>query len=214
MGNSFEDLKNDHRNFDKGKLEDRFDLAPWDLFKEWMEESVNQKVIEPNALCLSTVSESGQPSSRIVYLKDIIDQNLVFYTNYLSQKGTHIHANNQVSMLFFWPELERQIRVEGKASFVSDELSDAYFQSRPRSSQLGAWASLQSQILESKTEIEKRMADLEKQYPNFVPRPPHWGGYAVKPELFEFWQGRPSRLHDRLIFQSEGENWKVFRRFP
>jgi pyridoxamine 5'-phosphate oxidase len=139
---------------------------------------------------------------------------LVFYTNYESEKGKQIEGNSNVSMLFFWHEMQRQVRIQGKAYKMSNEESDANFKTRPRSSQVGAWASNQSQRLNSSTELKERVKAIEIKFPGDIPRPDFWGGYAVKPELFEFWQGKPSRLHDRLIFKLENGKWNRFRKNP
>ena len=214
MSNIFQKLRDDHRNFGKGNKIDFDGQNPWSLFETWYSEAYQAKVNEPNAFALSTVSPTGCPSSRIVYLKEFIDHNFVFYTNYESQKAQEIAQNPNVSMLFFWPELERQIRIDGFAKKVDFSVSEEYFKSRPRASQLGAWASHQSQPLGSTEDLVLRLEELDKKYPEAVPCPPHWGGYSVVPNLLEFWQGQPSRLHDRLVFNRENSEWKIFHKNP
>jgi pyridoxamine 5'-phosphate oxidase len=214
MSDAFEELRDDHRNFDKGQPIDYSQKTPWNLFESWYQNAFSNNVNEPNAFALSTVSKEGSPTSRILYLKEFVNNQFVFYTNYDSQKGTQISGNPKVSMLFFWPELERQIRIEGIAEKVDISVSQAYFKSRPRTSQIGAWASLQSRVLEDVKDLEVRIKELEKQYPEDVPCPDNWGGFAVEPNLIEFWQGRPSRLHDRLVFEKEASEWSVFRKNP
>jgi len=214
MSNFLDDLKNDHRNFDSGKLEGHFGSEPWDLFHSWYKEAFEKKVNEPNAMSICTVSPENQPSTRIVYLKEVQNNEFIFYTNYHSTKGRDISYNPLVSLLFFWPEMERQIRVHGFARKVDPKISDDYFESRPRMSQLGAYASRQSEVLESRADLENRLIELDKKFPTKVPRPEFWGGYKVEPSLIEFWQGRPSRLHDRIVYQKQEENWEVFRKNP
>lgn len=203
-----------HHEFDNGHLKSFEGADPYELFNSWMKEAVSIEEMEPNAFVLSTVSLEGQPSSRIVYLKDNIEGNLVFYTNYSSHKGIEIDKNAKVSMLFFWPKSSRQIRIEGNCEMVPSEISDAYFASRPRGSKIGAWASDQSKHLANRDELEKRFEEFEAKFPNEVPRPENWGGYWILPTQFEFWQGRPSRLHDRIVFQKDGSDWKIERLNP
>jgi pyridoxamine 5'-phosphate oxidase len=209
-----EELRNDHRDFDLGKLEDVFGNNPFDVFNKWMKNAVDNNCLEANACVVSTVDNIGQPSGRIVYLKELLDGQFIFYTNYHSQKGKEIANNNKISMLFFWPSLQQQIRIEGICEKVSEDISDTYFQSRPRGSKIGAWASQQSETLNSRADLENRFEELATKYPNEVPRPPHWGGYAIIPERIEFWQGRPSRLHDRIVFERNGEDWQIIRLNP
>ena len=215
MEDFLQHIRDDHHSFDKGTLSDHIGSDPIAFFKTWFQEVIEKNIIEPHAMHISTVDANAIPTSRVVFLKEIIDEQFIFYTNYLSKKGNDMLQNDNVSALFFWPTLERQIRIEGKVSKVSESLSDAYFESRPRSSKLGAWASQQSEKLVNRHELEERVLEYAKLYPDFVPRPPHWGGYAIKPTRLEFWQGRPSRLHDRMIFEKNNENtWDVFRLNP
>lgn len=215
MSNFLNELRNDHKDFDSGKLTDFFPETPFELFELWFNDAIKNQEKEPNALVLSTCDMANfQPSSRVVYLKELVENQFVFYTNYLSQKGRELEQNPQASMLFFWPGLQRQVRIEGQVQKVQSEISDSYFSSRPRESQLGAWASMQSEILEERVNLEQRFADLDKQFTSEVPRPEHWGGYALMPKLIEFWQGRPSRLHDRIVYEKNEDSWKIFRKNP
>jgi pyridoxamine 5'-phosphate oxidase len=190
---------------------------PFTQFHQWFDEVLQSKLPEPNAMHLSTVSADGRPSGRIVLLKGLDEQGFVFYTNYESRKGKDMAHNSWVSLTFFWPELERQVRIEGKVNFTSGSQSDEYYHSRPRGSQLGAWASPQSQVIPDRTILEENLTSVEEKFKTFpeIPRPPHWGGYCVIPEAVEFWQGRPSRLHDRIryIKQVDG-NWQKQRLAP
>ncbi len=186
---------------------------PFALFGAWFEEAAENER-EANAFTLTTANKSLQSSARIVYLKEVFEKEFVFYTNYDSHKGRDIAENPKVSMLFFWPQLSRQVRVEGICTKVPAEVSDEYFNSRPRGSQVGAWASHQSEGLESREELENRVKEYEEKFTDEVPRPPHWGGYKINPTLIEFWQGRPSRLHDRLVFTKVDSDWKIGRLNP
>jgi pyridoxamine 5'-phosphate oxidase len=190
---------------------------PFEQFQSWMDEAIKSEVLEPTAMHLSTVSVQGRPSGRIVLLKGIENQGFVFYTNYESHKGKELAQNPYACLTFFWAELERQVRIEGTVLKVSAENSDAYFNIRPRGSRIGAWASPQSQVISDRKILENNVLSLENQYKEQenIPRPIHWGGYSLKPDLFEFWQGRPSRLHDRIQFSLENnQDWKIKRLAP
>jgi len=207
-------LRNDHHSFDQGKLEDHIGNEPFSLLAKWLREAIEKQVSEPNAMSISTIGLDGFPHSRIVYLKELLEEGPIFYTNYASDKGKAIEANPNIHALIFWPGLERQIRIMGTAERVPEELSDIYFQSRPWGSKIGAWASHQSEVLGSREELEKRVHELAMKYPTEVPRPPHWGGYLIRPIQIEFWQGRRSRLHDRIVFDLENGSWKIYRKNP
>jgi pyridoxamine 5'-phosphate oxidase len=188
---------------------------PFRLFGGWLEQALGKPVYEPNAMHLSTVSQNGRPTSRVVLLRSFDLNGFTFYTNYLSRKGNELTNFPYATLSFFWPELEKQVRIEGVVSKIPVEESEAYFNSRPRDSQIGAWASLQSQHLSSRDELDQKVAILTKQFEGkAVPRPEHWGGYIVKPDYFEFWQGRSSRLHDRIEFRKNENNWVAARLYP
>jgi pyridoxamine 5'-phosphate oxidase len=188
---------------------------PVEQFRAWFEAAVEAGVPEPNAMHVSTVSADGRPDGRIVLIKDVSEGGFVFYTNYESRKGRQLTERPVAALTFFYPELERQIRIEGQVEKVSAEESDAYFNSRPRASQIGAWVSNQSRVVDSREVLENRQRELEIQFDGqTVPRPPHWGGFRVVPDALEFWQGRPSRLHDRIRYRKEGEQWIIERLSP
>lgn len=176
----------------------------------WLDEAIAVEHTEPNAMTLATAGADGRPHARVVLLKGLEEGGLVFYTNYQSAKGREMAENPWVSVLFFWPLLERQVRVEGKVQQLPSELSDAYFASRPRASQLGAWASPQSEEVSAYEVLEQRFREVEERFKGRpVPRPPHWGGYLLVPDSYEFWQGRPGRLHQRYRYvSSEGSDWR------
>lgn len=195
-----------------------YDVArqPMEQFTRWWDEAVESKIEEVNAMTLATSTPNGHPSSRIVLLKGYTPEGFIFFTNYQSRKGSEIEANPNVSLLFFWKELERQVVVEGSAEKVSEADSDAYFLSRPAGSRIGAWSSPQSTTIAGRHVIEENVRKYREQFPddNNIPRPPHWGGYIVKPVKIEFWQGRSSRLHDRILFTQQGGEWRVERLAP
>ena len=187
---------------------------PTDQFTRWLSEAIAAAVPEPNAMALATVDASGQPASRIVLLKAVDAHGLVFHTNYDSRKGRELARDARVALLFFWPELERQVRIEGSAGRVAAAESDAYFRERPRESQLSAWASPQSEPIPDRAFLDARLAELRARFTGDVPRPPHWGGIRVVPRCFEFWQGRASRTHDRLRYTRQGDAWAIERLAP
>lgn len=188
---------------------------PFDQFHVWFDEATAAGIEEPNAMHLGTCTAEGVPSGRTVLLKGFDSAGFTFYTNYLSRKGRELSSNPNCFLHFFWGELERQIFVGGTAARVTEQESDEYFAQRPYESQLGAWASEQSSVIESREVLEKRFEELREKYlEGSVPRPDHWGGYRVVPSVFEFWQGRPSRLHDRIQYSRSGNEWLVSRLSP
>jgi pyridoxamine 5'-phosphate oxidase len=168
---------------------------------------------DPHAVVFTTVSVEGFPASRVVYLRELVEEGFIIYTNYLSRKGTEVTENKNVALLFYWECLERQVRVEGLVEKVDPLISDDYFAGRPRISQIGAWASEQSSVIVDRKTLEDRVAFFENKFPTKVPRPPHWGGFLIKPSYFEFWQGRLGRLHDRICFEKEND-WQSYRIAP
>ena len=188
---------------------------PIQQFEAWFEEALEAVQHEPNAMALATVS-GGRPDSRIVLLKGFDERGFVFYTNYNSKKGQDIAANPRVALTFWWPELARQVRIEGIADKLSVEESNAYYQTRDRESRLGAWASPQSQPISNREELEQQVKAVSERFADqaIIPCPPHWGGYLVQPERIEFWQGRPSRLHDRLVYEKVEGSWEIQRLAP
>ena len=195
---------------------DESDVAasPFTQFYVWFSDATKAEVPEPNAMTLATCDANGRPSARVVLIKDFDERGMVFFTNYQSRKGQDLAVNNRAALLFFWPELERQIRIEGRVETVSAADSDAYYQSRPALSRIGAWASPQSQILPSRNALEARFAAFSAEHGENPPRPAHWGGYRVVPIFFEFWQGRRSRLHDRICYRLAEGKWKLERLAP
>ena len=214
------DLSGLREEYGRGGL-DLPDLAadPIAMFETWLGQAVDGGVHEPNAMVLATATPDGRPSSRVVLLKGVGVDGFVFFTNHGSRKGGELAVNPQCALLFPWHPLERQVRVEGVASVLSDAEVEAYFHSRPRGAQLGAWASEQSQPVASRGALAASYAAVEDRFGrdeegDEVPVPPHWGGYRVVPEVVEFWQGRPSRMHDRLVYRREGSGWAVERLAP
>ena len=191
------------------------DSDPIRQFAAWFRPRQASGVPEDSAMTLATVTPDGHPAARTVLLKEVSDQGFVFYTNYTSAKGRQLAANSRATLVFYWPEVHRQVIVAGPVSKLSAQESDAYFRTRPRGSQLGAWASNQSEPLESREVLERRVAELERQYRGGeVPRPPFWGGFRLTPETLEFWQGRTDRLHDRFRYRREAGRWRVERLSP
>jgi pyridoxamine 5'-phosphate oxidase len=214
MQRNLEDLRRDY-------LAGTLDIAdvdphPIQQFGRWFSQWEHFQTPDITAVTLATASPEGKPSVRVVLLKGFDAKGFVFYTNYESAKGRAIEENPMVSLLFYWPDLERQVRVEGLASKVTAEESDQYFATRPRGSQVGAWASPQSERLETRRQLEDRFATAEQRFEGVdpIPRPPHWGGFRVIPETMEFWQGRASRLHDRLLYTKRGQEWIIQRLAP
>jgi pyridoxamine 5'-phosphate oxidase len=204
------------REYSRMRLtEGELDPDPVRQFHRWIEEATLSEVPEPNAMALATATPEGRPSARIVLLRGYDERGFAFFTNYESRKGRELDANPHAALVFHWHDLDRQVRVEGRVERVSAEESDTYFQSRPACSRLGAWASRQSEVIPDRTVLEARNRALELQYPGGqIPRPEHWGGYRVVPAVIEFWQGRPSRLHDRLRYTRSDRGWLIERLSP
>ncbi len=209
---SIADLRRDYTQ--AGLTEADAGYEPFALFRRWFETALTAKLPEPNAMALATVGPDGRPANRIVLLKGI-DHGLTFFTNYTSRKARELTANPYAAVVFLWDELERQVRIEGLIEKVTEQESDDYYHSRPLGSRLGAWASEQSEVITGREVLERQQAELLAKYPDgTVPRPPHWGGYRLLPDTFEFWQGRPSRLHDRLRFRKRSDGWHRERLSP
>lgn len=210
-------LANVRQNYTKDTLfKGALSADPTIQFERWYQDAEKANIKEPNAMTLSTVSATGQPSSRIILLKGFDQKGFTFYTNYTSRKGQEIADNPQVALCFLWKDLERQVRIEGTAEKIDEEISASYFQSRPRGSQISAWASPQSQeIKEEYMEEKRKKVEEEFSDADLIPLPPHWGGYIVKPSVLEFWQGKSNRYHDRYRYQlSDDGNWKITRLAP
>ena len=215
MDSSIADLR---QNYTLGGLvEADVDTDPLKQFQIWFQQALDADLLEPNAMTLATATPDGKPTARIVLLKEVSERGFVFYTNYESQKGRQLITNPYAALVFLWDKLERQVRIEGEVEQLSPQESEAYFRSRPRASQLGAWASEQSGVIASREVLEQKLADLQAQYQDdsAIPRPEHWGGFRVIPNRIEFWQGRPSRLHDRLVYNwQDNGSWQLTRLAP
>ncbi len=207
------DIRNEYSS--RALSEEKIDSDPFAQFGIWMDEALESQANEPTAMTLSTVAGDGRPSSRVVLLKGYDSNGFVFFTNYNSRKGRELAQNPYAAINFFWPELERQVNISGRTKKVSAEESDEYFKSRPFTSRVGAWASDQSEKIDSRTAIMIKAAKLLVKYASGnVPRPPHWGGLRLVPDRFEFWQGRESRLHDRICFELHENSWMICRLSP
>jgi len=211
---SIADIRRDYQL--QSLLENDIQKNPIDQFSTWWNQAIESQIDEVNAMTLATVDANHKPSARIVLLKDFDKNGFVFFTNYNSKKGLDMLSNKNVALVFFWKELERQVRVEGTIEKVSEDISDAYFNSRPESSRIGAWASPQSTVIPSREILETNFQNYQTEFEKKeINRPQHWGGYIVKPELIEFWQGRSSRLHDRIVYRKDGnEGWNINRLAP
>ena len=212
-----EHISNIRKDYSKSTLDiDTIGKDPVSQFEKWFQEALSSGIPEPNALTLSTVSEDGRPSGRIVLLKGVERGKFVFYSNYQSQKGKELDKNPACGLTFFWAELERQVRIEGIASRSDAMASEKYFQSRPRESQVGAWASPQSAIISTREILDERVKKIQKKFEGLekLPKPNQWGGFEVVPLKIEFWQGRPNRLHDRILFTKVDDAWQIHRLAP
>jgi pyridoxamine 5'-phosphate oxidase len=209
------DIASLRRTYERAELrEDTVLSDPIEQLRVWLGEAHQANSLEPNAMCVCTVAD-GRPSARMVLLRGLSERGLLFYTSYFSRKGREISANPHVAAVFYWPELERQVRVEGDVEQLSEDESDAYFASRPRGHQIGAWASEQSEPVEARDILDQRVMDYSERFEGEeVPRPHSWGGYAIRPRRIEFWQGRPNRMHDRLEFEQAGGSWAMRRLQP
>lgn len=206
--------KVEHTDFLKGELTALPFSDPMKMVSSWYHDAIEKNCPDPHAVVLATATSNGFPAARVVYMRELVEEGFIIYTNYKSRKGTEIDDNPNVALLFYWDCCERQVRVEGSVEKIDPLISDDYFEARPRISKIGAWASEQSSVIPNRETLEERVAYFEKKFPNKVPRPPHWGGFIVKPTYFEFWQGRLGRLHDRICFEKETDGWNNFRIAP
>ena len=213
MNNSIADIRRDYKL--QSLLESDVTTNPIQQFTKWWQEAINSNIDEVNAMTLATSTIDGKPSARTVLLKDYDEQGFVFFTNYNSHKGKELNENPNAALVFFWKELERQIRIEGTVQKIETTKSDNYFNSRPISSRIGAWSSPQSEVIESREILEANEQNFIEKFGEVIPRPAHWGGYIIQPNVIEFWQGRSSRLHDRLQYKlMENGAWKMERLAP
>ncbi|MBW4560710.1 MAG: pyridoxamine 5'-phosphate oxidase [Mojavia pulchra JT2-VF2] len=214
MDKTIADLRKDYTLQDLSETE--ADPNPFIQFKKWFDQALVAQLPEPNAMTIATAMPEGKPSARMVLLKDFDERGFVFFTNYNSRKGQELAENPQASLVFWWAELERQVRISGRVEKVTDEESDKYFYSRPENSRLGAWASNQSEVIANREVLEQRLQELHGKFENQeIPRPSHWGGLRVIPTEIEFWQGRPNRLHDRLLYtRMDDGSWQIERLSP
>ncbi len=212
---SKEDISQIRRDYNQGSFSEKnTDPSPFIQFEKWLNDAKAVDFPDPTAMIVSTVNSQCAPSSRVVLLKNFDDRGFVFFSNYDSKKGDELSKNNKASFLFFWDKLERQVRIEGTIEKVSPEESDEYFQTRPFTSRIGAWASKQSHELKSRFTLLREVAGYVAKYPLHTPLPPYWGGYRLTPNYFEFWQGRPSRLHDRISYKLIDNQWLRNRLYP
>jgi pyridoxamine 5'-phosphate oxidase len=209
-------LRDLRTNYQKSELtEESINSDPFRQLEEWLKSAIEEGNPEPTAMVLSTVDAKGFPDSRVVLLKEINSEGLVFFTNYNSKKGSQVTANPNVAVNFFWSKMERQVRIKGIAERIPEEYSVDYFKSRPIDSQLGAWASPQSQVISDRGILDKNFSHYQHYFQDHeIIKPPHWGGFLIRPEYFEFWQGRSNRLHDRIAFQKSSGAWDIFRLAP
>jgi pyridoxamine 5'-phosphate oxidase len=209
-------LRDIRTNYQKFELnEETVNNDPILQLTTWLNDAIENQKADPTAMVLSTIDREGNPESRVVLLKELKAEGLIFFTNYDSKKGQQITINPHVSVVFFWPELERQVRIKGKAEKISEADSESYFLSRPLDSQLGTWASPQSQVIESRQVLDNNYAHFKQHFENQkIAKPPHWGGFLIRPVYFEFWQGRSNRLHDRLEYVPAEDSWQIRRLAP
>lgn len=212
------DLSRMRKEYEAGSL-DEGDLpdSPWPLFQRWLDEAIAARgsVLEPTAMTLATVAADGRPSTRVVLLKDVDEQALIWYSNYQSRKGHELAGNPQAALQFHWVALERVVRIEGRVDKGDEQAADAYYASRPLAARIGAWASQQSTPIASRAALASKVSEFEQRFGTSPPRPPHWGGYRLRPDRFEFWQGRASRLHDRIVYTHDARaHWQHQRLAP